>query len=113
MAVMPKPAAVRGAPAMAAPAMAEDAMMADDAMMAEDAPMDEGYVIEIVVKADGTFAVSKEDLRVEAAEGEGEEAMSYDSLGQALKAVMDLVKNNPVSESEQSQFDAGYGANAA
>ena len=117
MARMPMPAA---AAAMAAPAMmAEDpAMMGEDAMMAEDtAMMDEtemaeGYVIEIVVKADGSFAVSKEDLRMEAAEGPGEEAMSYDSLGQAMKAVMDIVKQNPVGESEQSQFDAGYGANA-
>jgi len=113
MAAMPMPA-----PAMAAPddaaMMADAAMAADDtAMVAEDDMMEEGYVIEIVVKSDGTFAVSKEELRVEAEEGPGEEAMSYDSLGQAPKAVMELIKSNPVGESEQSQFDAGYGANAA
>ena len=67
MARMPMPAA---AAAMAAPAMmTDDAMVEDTAMMAEDtAMMDEtemaeGYVIEIIVKADGSFAVSKEDLR--------------------------------------------------
>ena len=114
MARMPMPAA---AAAMAAPAMmTDDAMVEDTAMMAEDtAMMDEtemaeGYVIEIIVKADGSFAVSKEDLRAEAEEGPGEEAVSYDNLGQALKAVMDIVKQNPVGESEQSQFDAGYAA---
>ena len=116
MAAMPMPAPAMAAPAMADAAMAADdtAMMADDAaMVAEDDMMEEGYVIEIVVKSDGTCAVSKEELRVEAEEGPGEEAMSYDSLGQALKAVMELIKSNPVGESEQSQFDAGYGANAA
>jgi len=99
-------------PMSAAPAMMaeEPAMMGEDAMMAEDTAMAEGYVIEIIVKADGSFAVSKEELRAEAEEGPGEEAMSYDSLGQAMKAVMDIVKQNPVGESEQSQFDAGYAA---
>ena len=114
MAAMPMPAPAMAAADDAAMAADDTAMMADDAaMMAEDAPVDEGYVIEIIVKADGTFAVSKEELRVEAEEGPGEEAMSYDSLGQALKAVMELIKSNPIGESEQSQFDAGYGANAA
>ena len=110
MARMPMPAA---AATMAAPAMTDDTAMADDAAMAEDTAMTdetEGYVIEIIVKADGSFAVSKEELRAEAEEGPGEEAMSYDSLGQAMKAVMDIVKQNPVGESEQSQFDAGYAA---
>ena len=104
-------------PMTATPAMTDDTMMGEDtAMMGEDtAMMDEtamaeGYVIEIIVKADGSFAVSKEELRAEAEEGPGEEAMSYDSLGQAMKAVMDIVKKNPVGESEQSQFDAGYAA---
>jgi len=107
MARMPMPAA----PAMMAdPAMADDAAMTDDAAMMDETEMAEGYVIEIIVKADGSFAVSKEELRAEAEEGPGEEAMSYDSLGQAMKAVMDIVKQNPVGESEQSQFDAGYAA---
>ena len=113
MARMPMPAA---AAAMAAPAMmtddamVEDTAMTDDTAMMDETEMAEGYVIEIIVKADGSFAVSKEDLRAEAEEGPGEEAVSYDNLGQALKAVMDIVKQNPVGESEQSQFDAGYAA---
>ena len=109
MARMPMPAApaMMADPAMADPAMTDDAAMADDAAKMDET---EGYVIEIIVKADGSFAVSKEELRAEAEEGPGEEAMSYDSLGQAMKAVMDIVKQNPVGESEQSQFDAGYAA---
>lgn len=107
---MPAAAAMMADPAMADPAMADDAAMTDDAAMMDETEMAEGYVIEIIVKADGSFAVSKEELRAEAEEGPGEEAMSYDSLGQAMKAVMDIVKQNPVGESEQSQFDAGYAA---
>jgi hypothetical protein len=108
MAAMPMPAPATADAATAAPATADDT-----AMTADDTAKDEGYVIEIIVKADGTFAVSKEELQAEAEEGPGEEATSYDSIGQALKAVMELIKSNPVGESEQSQFDAGYGANAA
>lgn len=107
---MPAAAAMMADPAMADPAMADDAAMAEDTAMMDETEMAEGYVIEIIVKADGSFAVSKEELRAEAEEGPGEEAMSYDSLGQAMKAVMDIVKQNPVGESEQSQFDAGYAA---
>ena len=94
--------------------MADDsAMMADDAaMMADDAAMAEGYVIEIMVMADGTFQVAKSDMKSEVEEVPSEDTMSYDSLGQALKGVMDLIKNNPISASEQSQFDAGFGGAA-
>ena len=115
MAAMPTPAPAMAAPATADAAMSADdtATAADDTATADDASKDEGYVIEIIVKADGTFAVSKEELQAEAEEGPGEEADSYDSIGQALKAVMEIIKSNPIGESEQSQFDAGYGANAA
>lgn len=98
--------------------MADDsAMMADDAAMmgatpADDAAMAEGYVIEIMVKADGTFEVAKSDMKSEVEEAPSEDTMSYDSLGQALKGVMDIIKNNPISASEQSQFDAGFGGAA-
>ena len=110
---MPKPMPAMADPAMVDPAMADPAM-ADPAMdYAADEAAPEGYVIEIMVMADGTFTVSKEEMMAEAEEAPGEEAMSYDSLGQALKAVMALVKDNPMAASEQSQFDAGFGANAA
>ena len=111
MATKPMYSSAMAAPA---PAMADNAMMADDAMMAaEEEVAPEGYVIEIMVKGDGTFEVAKADLKMEAEEMVAEDTMSYDSLGQAMKAVIDLVKNNPISASEQSQFDAGFEANAA
>ena len=101
MAIMPMPPA---AP-MAAPT---DAPM-DAAAPAEDMMAPQGYVIEIIVKADGTFAVSKEMLQEEAMEETGKApADTFDNLGAALKAVMDMVKANPVGESDQAQFEAGY-----
>ena len=84
---------------------------------------DQGYVIEITVKSDGSFIVSKEDLQQEAVEenavggpgsepgAQGEEGGdSYPSLGAALKAVIKIVQENPVGESEQAGFEAGFGA---
>ena len=58
---------------------------------------DGGYCIEIKVKADGTFSVSKEDMPAEAAEpGEAQEPeQQFGSLGEALKGVLDIVKANP------------------
>jgi len=82
-----------------------------DVPMDAAAPAEEmmGYVIEIIVKADGTFAVSKEMLQEEAMEETGKApADTFDNLGAALKAVMDMVKANPVGESDQAQFEAGY-----
>jgi hypothetical protein len=101
MATMPMDnAADMAAPDMAAPDMAAPEMMMGD---------EQGYVIEIIVKSDGTFAVSKQALQQEAMEPSGEEpADSFDSLGAAMKAVMDIVKSNPVGESAQAQFEAGY-----
>ena len=98
MATMP-PAAPMAAP-MAAPI---------NAAPAEEMMEPQGYVIEIVVKSDGTFAVSKEMLQEEAMEETGKEpADTFENLGAALKAVMDMVKANPVGVSDQAQFEAGY-----
>ena len=100
MAMMP-PAAPMAAP-MDAAAPAEE-------MTAPEMEAEQGYVIEIIVKSDGTFAVSKEMLQEEAAEETGKEpAATFENLGAALKAVMDMVKSNPVGASDQAQFEAGY-----
>jgi hypothetical protein len=98
MATMPMPpAAPMETPMEAAPA--EEMAM----------PEMQGYVIEIIVKSDGTFAVSKEMLQEEAMEENGEApADTFENLGAALKAVMDIVKSNPVGASDQDQFEAGY-----
>lgn len=101
MAMRPPPAEpmITAAP-MAAPMDAVEETMAP-----------QGYVIEIVVKSDGTFAVSKEALQEEAMEENGEApAATFENLGAALKAVMDMVKANPIGESDQAQFEAGYQA---
>jgi hypothetical protein len=40
---------------------------------------------------------------------EGDRRSAFDeNLGAALKAVMDMVKANPVGVSDQAQFEAGY-----
>jgi len=102
MATMPMPPA---AP-MAAPT---DAAAPAEEMTAPKTEAEQGYVIEIIVKADGTFAVSKETLQEEAKEETGKEpADTFENLGAALKAVMDMVKANPVGVSDQAQFEAGY-----
>ena len=91
--------------------------MAD--MMTEEAPADaaadltQGYCIEVSVLPDGTFKVSgPEPLAAEAAEEQGEAGseigQDFDSIGGALKGVMDIVKANPVGDNEQANFEAGY-----
>ena len=106
MATMPMPPAAAPAAAPAAPT--ETPMEAAPAEKMATPEM-QGYVIEIIVKSDGTFAVSKEMLQEEAKEENGEApADTFENLGAALKAVMDIVKSNPVGASDQAQFEAGY-----
>lgn len=71
------------------------------------------YCIELYVYGDGTFRVSKESSGQEEAEHEatgteeGAGGQDYQSLGDALKGVLDIVKQNPVQGGAQSQFEAG------
>ena len=110
MAITPTPPAAPMAAPMAAPAAAPmDAAAPAEETTAPETEAAQGYVIEIVVKADGTFAVSKETMQEEAKEETGKEpADTFENLGAALKAVMDIVKSNPVGASDQAQFEAGY-----
>jgi hypothetical protein len=106
MATMPIPPAAPMAAPTAAPM---DAAAPAEETTAPETEAAQGYVIEIIVKSDGTFAVSKEMLQEEAMEEDGEApAATFENLGAALKAVMDMVKANPVGESDQAQFEAGY-----
>ena len=67
-----------------------------------------GYSIGLSVLADGTFKVGVPGpLEVEEAGGEGEE---FTSVGEALKAVLATIKENPVGGTDQANFEAGYGA---
>lgn len=95
------------APMPAEPAEAEAPPMAGD--------MSQGYCLELSVLPDGTFKVSgPEPLKDEAAEEQGEAysemGQDYDSIGAALKGVLEILKANPVGDSEQKQFDAGFSA---
>lgn len=70
-----------------------------------------GYCVELHVYPDGSFGVSgPEPLDTEEEQGEEERGAGdkFSSLTDALKALLSVVKENPVGESEQSQFDAGY-----
>ena len=79
----------------------------------------QGYCVELHVKADGTFTVegpepeSEEQQEPSAAPAEGSAApaegeKSFPSLGEALKAVLEIVRQNPIGQSEQEGFEAGY-----
>lgn len=91
--------------------------MPDGAAMApaESATPDlsQGYCVELSVLPDGTFKVSgPEPLETEAAEETGEPGseMGEDvrSVGEALKAILAIVKANPVAGDDNAQFQAGY-----
>jgi hypothetical protein len=73
----------------------------------------QGYVIEVSVLPDGSFNVgAPEPLQEEAEEENGEETsdsgQSYPSIGAALKQVLLLIQENPVSGSADAQFQAGF-----
>ena len=81
---------------------------ADAAAPAEQA----GYEISICVYGDGSFKVKgPEPLEDKAGEGETEEAgETFDSIGAALKGVLDMIKSNPIGEDAGAQLEAGYGS---
>ena len=73
----------------------------------------QGYVIEVSVLPDGSFNVGDpEPLQEEAEEENGEETsdsgQSYPSIGAALKQVLLLIQENPVSGNADAQFQAGF-----
>ena len=104
--------------------MAEDTMlMAESEDLAAGATA-EGYLVEISVYNDGSYAVIKKDMMAQAPEAAdmiedgigaemGEEAMlggeRLGSLSDALKAAMQIIKDNPTGMSAETQMDDGYG----
>lgn len=91
----------------------------------------QGYCVKLYVNADGTFGVEgpvPHEPEAPASESETmpgdpgmmeaepdvmaeEPAMSGEPLpniGQALKAVLKIVQDNPIGESAQQNFEAGY-----
>ena len=104
--------------------MAEDTMlMAESEDLAAGAPA-EGYLVEISVYNDGSYAVTKKEMLPQAPDEAdmiedgigaemGEEAMMggerLGSLSDALKAAMQIIKDNPTGMSAETQMDDGYG----
>ena len=73
----------------------------------ETGDLTEGYCIELSVLPDGTFKVSgpgplKDD--------EYEEGADFTSIGDALKDVLRIIKENPPKGEDQANFEAGYAA---
>ena len=104
-------AATPATPAAAAPAADPDADQgADD--------LSKGYVVELSCMPDGTYSVSgpeplSEEQSEESAGGDAgsdadDQGQTFDSIGAALKGVLDIIKQNPMSGNDQDQFNAGY-----
>lgn len=82
-----------------------------------DAPGDlsQGYSIEISCLPDGSYKVSgPEPLQAEASEEQGEpgseQGDDFPTIGAALKQVLQLIKENPMSGDGNAQLEAGYAA---
>lgn len=78
--------------------------------------LEQGYTIELSCLPDGTFKVSEpEPLEVEAEDDTGEAPGSemgedFATIGEALKAIIGKIKENPVGNDGQKSFEAGYQA---
>ena len=93
--------------------------MGQPGSMPEQSPGDDGgktlaYCVELYVYTDGTYRVSKEDAGQEEAEHEaagteeGAGGANFDKLGDALGAILDMVKANPAGGDANTQLEAGY-----
>ena len=87
-----------------------------------------GYTVTLTAQADGRFRVSGPtalpgpgpttpgapgpelgELSSEAGAPGTEEAHDLDSMGDAFRAVLDILKAHPIQATEQASFEAGYG----
>jgi hypothetical protein len=93
---------------------AQPGMMGDEPEAAPEG--DEGYAVVICCYSDGSYAVSKHPLPEEAEE-QGQPGVSPEqkvgSLGEALKAALDMIKSNPVAGDADSEFSAGFNGGPA
>lgn len=69
-----------------------------------------GYCIEVYVKPDGTFSISPPEYK-ESEEKEG--AHEAESLPDALKIILQTIKENPVSGDATGEMEAGFMAGPA
>ena len=87
-------------------AMMDNAPMMGKMGADEAGDMSKGYCIELYVLPDGTFTVSGPEAMPTMKGMEGKE--TYDSIGAALKGVLELIKQNPIGGEAGEQFEAGY-----
>ncbi len=69
-----------------------------------------GYCIEVYAKPDGSFSVSGP---IHKEEPPAEEGQSVESLPDALKLVLQTIKENPISGDPSAEMEAGYQAGPA
>jgi len=84
-----------------------------DAPPDENSDLSQGYTVEFTVHGDGSYSVGKpEPTANEQAEGEPdpEESDTIPDLTQALKRLLNVIKQNPVGSNDEESFDAGYQA---
>lgn len=77
-------------------------------------PMSRGYCIKVHVREDGTFhVVGPIRYKEEKEEHEDSLAQVAESLPDALKLILQTVRENPVGENAQADMDAGFLAGPA
>lgn len=74
------------------------------------ADLSQGYCVEVCAYPDGTFGVSKPEPLESTEPAEGETPAK--TVGEALKALLALVKANPVGSDGEAAFEAGYSGGA-
>ena len=85
-----------------------------DASPGDDGGKTLAYCIELYVFKNGTYKVSREDASQEEAEHEatntpeGANGQDFDKLGDALGAILQMVKSNPAGQDAGAQLEAGY-----
>jgi hypothetical protein len=90
--------------------MPMDENMGESPEATEAAPaadLSAGFCVEIHVTPDGSFFVVGPEP-IDEAEEQGEQGESFDSIGAALKELLRIVRENPITGGEQADFDAGY-----
>ena len=89
-----------------------DALEPDSVTEEAEPEAQAGYCVKLYVNADGTFSV--EGPVPHEPEGIGGDVEGADAgeplpnIGQALRAVLKIVQDNPIGPTEQEGFEAGY-----
>ena len=85
-------------------------MMEEPDVEAEAGGPSTGYCIRLHVLEDGTFKVGEPEPYVDDDETAAPTGQDYQTIGDALKGVLEVIRDNPVGNDDQKAFEAGYGA---